>query len=283
MKPLAITFVLAACLYSCASPDKKTISTGDSTTQKTDTGASSTSKSVSADSADQPRHNVAKLVNSKFYLKGEDMMVPPYGLEKIKVMTANVLRLEEPDGGDEYTDSLDKKVFDSLTLREKFTYNMIHPEFWAQNCDILPFHKEKSTRIFGTLPEIYGEMMWSDTQTKFFKDHRDSIQVWMKEQIEKEGRIGENFREAIVEMNATGMIPVLVEIARKETKDHYTLTTLLLLMEKNNYSEYMSSSSYKKLADHSSYENPPYLVYNKANEDLIIQRATNFYNGLAKN
>src|ERR1700744_5061746 len=113
MKPLAITFVLAASLYSCASPDKKTIPAGNSTTHKTDTGATSTSQSVPADSSDQPPHPVAKLVNSKFYLKGEDMMVPPYGLEKIKVMTANVLRLEEPDGGDEYTDSLDKKVFDS--------------------------------------------------------------------------------------------------------------------------------------------------------------------------
>jgi hypothetical protein len=52
-------------------------------------------------------------------------------------------------------------------------------------------------------------------------------------------------------------------------------------MEKNHYPEYLNSSSYKKLSVSTTYEHPPYLVYSKANEDLIIQRATNFYNGLS--
>jgi hypothetical protein len=274
MKPTLIFLVFAVCLYSCASPDKKGAPGGDSTVaQKVDTPATA---AVADDSAIARR--VYPSSNPKFFLEGEDLTVPSAGLEKIKSLRTKFVYIEDGESG---TDSLDAKVYDSLTLREKFTYNVIHPESWAQNCDILPFQKEKASRIFGTLPNIYNEYDWSDHQMAFFKDNRDSVQAWMREQIEKDGRVGENFRELIVATNATGMIPVLAEAARKETNDHYSLTALILLMEKNQYGEYVNSSSYKKLADHSSYEHPPYLVYNKANEDLIIQRATNFYNGLA--
>jgi len=288
MKPTLICLVLAVCIYSCASPDKKAAPAGDSTTatgdnpvsQKTDSAA--TAGSTSSDSSGEPRLQARVVQDTlKLFLEGEDLSIPPYGLEKIKALAKKGVRIDDPYGGDQSTDSLDAKVYDALTLREKFTYNVIHPESWAQNCNILPMQTDKAARIYGTLPEIYNEYDWSDHQMAFFRDNRDSVQAWIKEIIQRDGHIGENLRELIVETNATGLIPALAETAKKETKDHYDLTTLLLLMEKNKYPEYVNSSSCKKLADHSSYEHPPYLVYNKANEDLIVQRATNFYNGLA--
>ena len=102
----------------------------------------------------------------------------------------------------------------------------------------------------------------------------------MKEIVTKQGHIGANFRRVIVDLNATEMIPTLADVAITETKDHYTLTVLMLLMNKNSYPEFMNSSSNKKLYREDE-ERSDYLDYNKANEDLIIKRATNFYNGLA--
>lgn len=284
MKPTLICLVLAVCIFSCASPDTKTAPTGDGT------AATAMADSLAAHQADTPvaaasdtagtASRITYATGPTFFLKGDDLTIPPYGLEKIKRLATKILQVDDGESG---TDSLDIKIYDSLTLREKFTYNVIHPESWSQNCDGLPFQENQAFRIYGTLPDLYGQFEWSDHQMAFFKDNRDSVQAWMKELVIKSGCIGENFREIIETINATGMIPLLAEMARKETQAHYSLTTLLVLMEKNQYSEYLNSSSYKKLSDHSysSYQHPPYLVYNKANEDLIIQRATNFYNGLA--
>jgi len=282
MKSTLICLVLAVCLYSCASPDKKMTPKGDGPFARKDTPSSAGKGTTPGDSTDAAPPQ-ARLVQDtlKLFLEGEDLSIPPYGLEKIKELAKKGVRIDDPYGGDQSTDSLEEKVYDALTLREKFTYNIIHPESWAQNCDILPMQTDKAARIYGTLPDVYNEYDWSDHQMAFFRDNRDSVQAWIKEIAQRDGRVGENFRELIVATNTTGLIPVLAEMAKKETKDHYDLTTLLLLMEKNKYPEYLNSSSCKKLADHSSYEHPPYLVYNKANEDLIIQRATNFYNGLA--
>ncbi len=48
-------------------------------------------------------------------------------------------------------------------------------------------------------------------------------------------------------------------------------------MKDNEYEPFLLSGSYKKLyAEDTSYQN--YLNYSKANEELIIKRATDFYN-----
>ncbi|HXB07060.1 MAG TPA: hypothetical protein VNW04_08090 [Puia sp.] len=270
MKPTVIAFILAACFYSCASPDKKPAIAADD--KKKDSVPVATDTSVAQA---QPQTQQS---NTTFFLNQERLTIPPYGLEKVKTLTAHVKYVED---GEQGTDSLDQRVYDSLSLREKFTYHMVHPESYSQNCDGLPAHPDEANRIYGYLPDIYGEFDWSEKQLAFLKNNRDSVDAMMKELIVKEGRVGENFREAIVEMNATEMIPTLIDFARTETEDHYTLTTLMLLMGRNKFPEFMSSSSYQKLYDREEGERVAYLVYNKANEELIIQRATHFYNGLS--
>jgi hypothetical protein len=242
------------------------------------TAARPDSSRATIDSSDSPIAQMPTLdSNVRFMLNDSNLTIPPYDLENVKMLSKRIYYVAD---GDEGIDSLDRKSYDSFSLRAKFTYNIIHPEFFHQLCDILPQHPDKANRIYGTLPDILGEYDWSPSQLAFFTNNRDSVAAFMKELSEKEGRVGANFREIIVDCNATGMIPFLIDAARKETKDHDDLTVLMLLMKKNRYSEFTGSSSYRKLYEVERDEYSRYLVFNKANEDLIIQRATNFYNGL---
>jgi len=163
---------------------------------------------------------------------------------------------------------------------------MIHPESYSQNCSILPERTDEANRIYGHLPHIFGDYSWSERQLKFFTENRDAVEQLMKPLIQINKKIGGNFKEAIVEMNAIELIPYLIEFYNREKKDHYILTMLMLLMKENRYPEFMNSTSYSKLYGKETGDYAiedvygSYLVYNKANEALIIQRATDFYNGL---
>ena len=213
-----------------------------------------------------------------------DTTFPPYGLDKIKALIAKLKFVEEEEGSDAGTKALDKKTYASLSFNEKFTYHLIHAESYSQNCDLPPLHPKAAERIYATLPDFFGEEYWSERQVAFFKANRDSVTALLKSFIEKNPSVGGNIKEAIVEMNGTELIPTLINWYNKEKKDHFILTVLLLLMKNNNYPEFINSTGYKKLYREpktaEDYKIAFFLNYNKANEDLIIQRATNFYNGL---
>lgn len=219
----------------------------------------------------------------QIYLE-DGILVPPYGLDTIKALVAKIKYVDQSeDCGDCGSEALDEKTYASLSLNEKFTYHMVHPESYSQNCDILPAHPKQEERIYGVLIDIFGEFDWSERQLNFFRNNRDTVTQLMRSLIEKKRYVGNNFKEAIVAMNATGMIPYLIECYNRNKDDHYILTVLLLLMKENQYPEFVNSTGYKKLYGERAtddYANAPHLIYNKANEDLIIQRATNFYNGL---
>jgi len=206
----------------------------------------------------------------------EQITEPPYGLDKVEALI-NVIKEDE-----EGNHVMDKKTYQSLTLRQKFTYHMLHAESYSQNCDGYPTLQDEHKKIFGHLPELFGEEEWSERQLKFFTGNKDSVIKLMKLCIEKDKRIGLNFKHAIVEMNAKEMIPFLVKIYDMERKDHDILTVLLLLMKNNEYEPFLASSSNKKLYGDDSRYYEAYLVLNKANQDLIIKRATDYHNGISK-
>src|SRR6185503_2280886 len=58
---------------------------------------------------------------------------PPYGLAKVKGLIKGIKFVESE--GDLGYRKLDDKKYKNLSLREKFTYNMIHAESYSQNCD----------------------------------------------------------------------------------------------------------------------------------------------------
>lgn len=275
-------------LAACSSPAAQ--NTEKQTTQKHDTVAteSEVKTPVEEPTTSTPDPLAAVIdttkntIKGKIFLDKEELTVPPYGLEKIKALIEKIPYAE--GDGDASMEALTTKTYNSLSVKEKFTYSMVHPESYAQICDPLPAHPDEANRIYGTIPDTYGELYWSSRQIDFFKNNRAELVPLIKEVITKEHSFKSNLKDAIVEMNGTNLIPFLIDYYNKDKKDHYILTVLLQLMKNNKYPEFVNSSGYKKLyrepKTEEDFMNAFYLDYNKANEELIIQRATNFYNGL---
>jgi hypothetical protein len=195
---------------------------------------------------------------------------PPYGLSKIKALVAKIRSTDDEDL------KLHHKDYEALTLREKFTYHMIHAESFSQNCDAMPPIQDEQKKIFGYLSDSFDEYSWSERQINFLKKNKDSVIVLIKESVTRSKRIGANYKQAIVEMNAKEMIPFLIKTYNTDKKDHDILTVFMLLMKNNNYKPFMASASFKKLyGEEASYQ--AYLDFNKANEELILKRASEFY------
>lgn len=196
--------------------------------------------------------------------------VPPYGLAKVKSLIAKI------NQGDDENLSLNSKAYLALPLREKFTYNMIHAESYSQNCDAMPPIEDEHLKVFGYLPDAFDEYSWSDRQTDFLTANRDSVFALIKESVNRSKRIGVNYKLAIVSLNGKEMIPFLINMYKQDNKDHDILTVLLLLMEKSKYQPFINSATYTKLySSTSNYQ--AFIQYNKANEELILKRATDFY------
>ena len=204
------------------------------------------------------------------------MAEPPYGLKKIRSLLAK-LTVDEND-----VEKPDQSTYLALSLREKFTYHMLHGESYSQICDAMPPIQDEHKKIFGQLPEMFGENSWADRQKLFLRSNRDSAMQWIRDCSTKEKRVGLNFKHTIIEINAREMIPFLISMYKVDKKDHDILTVLMLLMKNNEYNEFMVSASNKKLYGDGVNSYDAYLSYNLPNEELIIKRAMNFYNGLPK-
>jgi hypothetical protein len=223
--------------------------------------------------------NLEIITESTLSSSRENISVPPFGLAKVMAAIRKMQHVDDTVDDMKFTIALGDSIYNALSFDEKFTYNMIHAESYSQNCNALPEHMNDNDRIYGRLRDLFGEYSWSTRQLNFFKDNRDSVLQLMKAVIEKQGRVGMNFLEVILEINATDMTPYLIHTYQNyDMSNHYILTAMMELMEKNKYPEFLQSVSYKKLYGNAEATYSAYLSYNKANEDLIIQRATNFYN-----
>lgn len=205
----------------------------------------------------------------------EKVTRPPYGLEKVLALIKKIESTEE-------TDALKQKDYLSLSLREKFTYHMIHGESYSQNCDANPPVPESEKKIFAQLPDAFGEYSWSERQLNFLNANRDSVVALMTESIGRSNRVGVNYKKAIIEINGREMIPLLISTYNKDHKDKDILTLLMILMKNNEYTPFLTSASYKKLFADAETSYRAYLTFNTANEELIISRANNFYHALPK-
>jgi hypothetical protein len=197
---------------------------------------------------------------------------PTYSLAKVKAAIKKAKKDE--DGGQ----VVSKKVWDAFTSKEKFTYCMINPESFSQNCDAMPPIEDEHKKIFPNLPDANFEADLSERQTIFLKKNKDSVIAWIKESANAKKRIGVNFKEVLVNINAKQAIPYLIEFYNKTKKDHDILTILILLMKEGKYAPFLKSQMYEKLYGPEA----TWLANinaNKANQELIIKRASDFYNG----
>jgi hypothetical protein len=205
-----------------------------------------------------------------YHLYRSKTSVPPYELAKVKGLLAKAENDEEENL------KLPAKLYNALSLREKFTYHMIHAESYSQNCDVMPPIQDEHKKIFGNLPDAFDEYSWSERQYDFLRGQRDSVMALIKESVLRSKRMGVNYKSAVVAMNGWEMIPFLISAYNTDKKDHDILTVLLLLMKQNEYKPLMTSASFTKLyGENADYR--AYLDLNKANEDLILERAGNFY------
>src|ERR1700743_930346 len=127
---------------------------------------------------------------------------PPYGLEKIKALLPKIKSVPDTAYEDAGTSALSEKIYASLSLSEKFTYNMIHGESYFQNCDIFLPYLDEEKKIFARLPPLFSEERWSDRQTKFFIDNKDSVILLMTASINRTHYVGLNYKHVIVDINA---------------------------------------------------------------------------------
>jgi len=267
MKPLYLSLGIVLWFIACSSPQAK--KTTQEVIPKKDTGITTSSSS---------QHYEPPPV----LFIDSNVTVPPYGFDKVKELITQIKWQDDSLDEMRGTIVLNGKDYASLSFGEKFTYHMIHPESYSQNCNAMPERMDLDKRIYGQLHDLFGEFHWSERQLSFFKDNRDTVLQLIKTLIEENHKVGENFMEVIDEMNAKELIPSIIDCYNKqENKDHYILTLLLLLMKQNEYPEFMNSISYKKLYTLKEDTYTAYLVYNQANEDLIIKRAMNFYNSLS--
>ena len=131
----------------------------------------------------------------EYYKYRTKISEPDYGLKKVREVVAN-----------EKTLLLDNKIYQSLSLREKFTYNMIYLESYSQICSLLSPESDGEKKTSAQLPS-FGEFHWSQRQEDFFKSNKDSVVGLMEASIISSNRVGLNYKSVIEMINTTKRSP----------------------------------------------------------------------------
>lgn len=210
-----------------------------------------------------------------FYQSRVRSTIPPYGLEKVKSLMKTI-KDKYSDEDDDGIHALTADQYNSLSLREKFTYSMINPEMYSQNCDVYIPIPHANQKVFGYIVNWSGDSYWSERQENYFLNNRDSVMALVKESTSRSKKMGANYKEVLVGINAWEMIPFIIDYY-ESSKDKDALTVLFLLMKKGEYPEFLKSASYRKLYGQDTYQYNSMLDFNQANEDLILGRAMGYY------
>lgn len=204
------------------------------------------------------------------------MTIPSYSLASVR---ARVRKLKaDPDGSSRLND----KTFRELSFEEKFTYVMVHGEDFSQNCDESPGILQEERKIFGFTPSPFNDAaMWSDRQSAFLKENRPQVIRLMHDTIRAKGRVGSNFKHAIVDLKAVELIPDLADVYKRTRTDHDILTVMMILMKDGKYRPFLTTPIYGKLfGDNAGYAAS--ISASPANQRLILDLAQRFYRSTRK-
>lgn len=201
---------------------------------------------------------------------------PPYGLAKVR----GLIKASKED--EEMNRRLSDTVYQRLSFNEKFTYNAIHGEDFSQNCEIFSPEKDEEKKIFAYPPGPFDyEQAWSKRQQDFFAQNRPKVISLLRTSMKQTSFVGANYKQIMIDLDAWEMIPDIIAQYKRKRNDHDLLSVMNLFMKKGLYPPFLESSTYKKLySDESLYT--AFLVANKANQDLIMQRATAYYKSKRK-
>jgi hypothetical protein len=196
---------------------------------------------------------------------------PCYPLTRVKTLIKTQTKKSDEDSR-----AMKTAAYNQLSLREKWLYTLVYPEDYSQNCDAMMPIADEHKKIFADIPYTFDEYVWSKRQQSFLQANRDSVMAFIKHCVGKTNRIGVNYKMMLLRIQAVELIPWLIQVYNIQKKDHDILTLLLQFMKEANYTPFIESAGYKKLYGPDAVW-PAYLNANKANIDLILKRATAFY------
>jgi hypothetical protein len=166
-------------------------------------------------------------------------------------------------------------VMKQLTLREQYTYQIMHPENYLQTCGRIMTGGYSEKEIAARLPFFQIEYYWSRDQGAFFRENKDSVLGWIAEDVRATGRVGLNYKYAIVECRDRRIVPLLIATYQKDGKDHDILTVLLLLMWKAKYPPFEKSGLYLPLYGPNAGWGEE-IAYNSSNVTAILDLAKKY-------
>lgn len=179
---------------------------------------------------------------------------------------------------------LDSVQFEGLNALEHFIYAFQHPEWYHQSCSMFPFPTNLMQKIPASLNRVGEGVVMSPRQTDAIIAHRDSVILLMDQCIKENNSVSEDFKRAILLLDAKELIPTLLSILEKskDPKDPYLLTVLCKLM-RWEYGPFMESEVGQALyPDSLKFEffkreyYQHHVPFTQANYDTIVHHAKQF-------
>ncbi|MGN7783018.1 hypothetical protein ACTJIJ_00770 [Niabella sp. 22666] len=198
--------------------------------------------------------------------------IPSYGLEKVRQIVS-----QTPKREGYMNRPIPQSTYDPLSVKEKFTYAMMHPEAYLQNCSFYG-DLHNGGKIFGRLSLGFNENTLSKRQLDFLQAYRDSVLFLINDSYQQHIPIGINFKQAISEVNGWEFIPVLIDCYNKDKKDADVLCLLMILMKKGAFNDFCSSTIYDQLYGKGRHPFYATIQHSPDNERFIIKAALKYFN-----
>lgn len=196
---------------------------------------------------------------------------PDYGLEQVQTFIQKN-KYQRESGMNK---PVSEDAYQSLDLREQFTYAMIYPERYLQNCSGSEYFFRRGA-LFARLNSGYNENTLSRRQIHFLKKNRDSVMALIRATTDQQKTWGINFKQAIIEINGWEAIPALMAYYRQRPDDTDVLTTFMALMANDVFSRFVQSPYYEQLYGAQSRYNAT-IDLDKTTETFILNTTMDYY------
>jgi hypothetical protein len=175
---------------------------------------------------------------------------------------------------------LSVQTFKSLNTRDMFSYCMLAPEFYMQNCGSLG--RMRGQHIFGVfyrgdIPLEY----WSDRQLVALHANRDSVVKYIAQMWPTLDFIGENTKDLLVELMVWELMPNVLDKLQVSPADNELYSILVQIMMRLKFRPFEESSIYEQLYGPASYIGSQ-VESNEDNRNEIIKMARNCFETLHK-
>jgi hypothetical protein len=213
-----------------------------------------------------------------------ELTIPSYGNDKVKAMIKQI-KSGYSQALDTETSILSTENYNSLTVKEKFTYTMMHGEIVTSEIIIHEGYESLgrgkiSKDLNFTFPK---QFIWSKRQIKFMQENREKCLELIQEILAENKFIGDNIKAAIILLNAHETIPSLIDHLKNKPVDNNITTTLIQLMYNNKFSPLFETTTYKALAlEENSEVIFPSILSTMEYQQEIINTAQKYYQSKQK-